>query len=286
MFAQGTNPDTLTLAETAEIVEKSEANTFGTLIGNLPPGLATEYGFSCQEVGGATAIILEKLPVSDFNRVIGLGVHQPATEATIDELLALYGRSHTPFGISVSPLAQPARLSGWLLERGFHRSFNWAKMIRGTEPPPQIETDLRIEVVNEFSATYYAHVTRAGSGIPPWMIPMFEHIATLPYVHSYLAYAGDVPVAVGSLFVDNGHGTLFNAVTLPEYRRRGAQGAIMSRRIQDGIALGVHWFTTETNEDTPKAPNTSYRNMLRTGFQLAYLRPNYEYEPQTAVLGP
>ncbi len=285
MIAQITNPQTLTLAETAKIVETSEANMMHTLIGTIPPKLATEFGAACQDVGDATAVFFEKLPIAHFNRAIGLGVRQPATEAMIDELMRLYGRQRTTFGIDVSPAAQPAQLSDWLLERGLRPGYNLAKVIRGTEPPPHIETDLRIEPVTEANAAHFAHVAQIGFGMPDWMEPMFEYIVTLPDVYNYLAYAGDVPAAVGSLYVGDGIGALFNGATLPEYRRRGAQGAIMARRIQDGIALGCRWFTTETNEDTPEAPNPSYHNMLRTGFQLAYLRPIYVHEPNTAVSG-
>ena len=68
---------------------------------------------------------------------------------------------------------------------------------------------------------------------------------------------------------------LGNMGTLKKYRKRGAQGAMFARCIQDGRELGVKWFITETGEDTPEDPNPSYHNMVRNGFQLAYLRRNY-----------
>ncbi|MDP8923063.1 MAG: hypothetical protein M3O34_09340 [Chloroflexota bacterium] len=70
--------------------------------------------------------------------------------------------------------------------------------------------------------------------------------------------------------------------TLEAYRRRGAQGAIVARRIRDGADLGCRWLVTEAVEDTPDHPNPSYHNMLRTGFRLAYQRPNYVYSPDDA----
>jgi hypothetical protein len=66
--------------------------------------------------------------------------------------------------------------------------------------------------------------------------------------------------------------------TLPSHRKRGGQGAIMARRIAEGIDLGCKWLVTETGEDSPERPNPSYHNMLRTGFQLAYQRPNYIHQ--------
>jgi hypothetical protein len=150
-------------------------------------------------------------------------------------------------------------------------------MIRGTAPAPDIETELRIEPVDDANASQYAMIAQTGFQLPESSLAMFEQTARIAHVRSYIAYAGEEPAGVGSLAVSGEWGSLFNAATLPAYRRRGAQGAIMSRRIRDGIALGCRWFTTETGEDTPEKPNSSYHNMVRTGFQLVYLRPNYIY---------
>jgi hypothetical protein len=80
---------------------------------------------------------------------------------------------------------------------------------------------------------------------------------------------------------------LGNMGTLKNYRGRGAQGALFARCIQDGRVLGVKWFITETGEDSPEDPNPSYHNMVRNGFQLAYLRRNYVHRvaasPQKTV---
>ncbi len=59
-----------------------------------------------------------------------------------------------------------------------------------------------------------------------------------------------MPAAGGSLVLHGKTAWLGLASTLPEKRRRGAQGAIMAARI------GVH-------------------NMLRAGFSAAYVRANY-----------
>jgi len=279
MRGETADPSTLTMEEMAFIVETSEANMFRAFWDGVSPALLEEYGASWKEAGGATAGFFEKLPIPDFNRVVGLGLHEPATEKMIDDWIGLYARAGTPFGISVSPAARPADLSDWLLERGFEHTSNWAKVIRGMEPPPQIETAFRIEGADEATAAHYAAVAQVASGMPEWMRELFEQTVMTPNVYSYIAYAGDEPAGVGSLLVSGEIGALFNGATLPKYRRRGAQGAIMARRIREGIARGCRWLTTETGEDTPESPNHSYRNMIRTGFHLAYLRPNYTYQP-------
>jgi len=91
----------------------------------------------------------------------------------------------------------------------------------------------------------------------------------------YVAWDGDQPVATGALFVKGKMGWLGFGTTLETHRQRGAQGAIMAQRIQDGIALGCTHLISEAVEDTPEQPNPSYHNMVRTSFKLAYLRTDY-----------
>jgi hypothetical protein len=265
------------LPETAEIVEASEAGYFRSTFSGISEATKAAFGTAAYEIGGATAAVFEKMPVTAFNWVIGLGAHQLATEAMIDEIIDLYGRTNTPFGISVSPAARPTQITDWLKARGFKYSYNLAKVIRGTEPPPVIATDLRVEPVTEANAADFAYVTQHGFGRPDWLTSLMAEVATAPDIYSYVAYAGDEPAGAGALAVTGELGSLFNGATVPKFRRRGAQGAIMARRIEDGIKLGLRWLTTETGESTPEMPNPSYNNMLRTGFKLAYLRPFYEY---------
>jgi hypothetical protein len=115
--------------------------------------------------------------------------------------------------------------------------------------------------------------------MPAGFGPLVSGLLGRPGWHHYAAFDGEQLVATGAVSIWNGIDMLGFGATLPSHRGRGAQGALMARRIRDGIALGCRWLTTETGEDTPGQSNPSYRNMLRTGFRLAYVRPNYIYFP-------
>lgn len=127
MSFQETNAAGLSLVETAEIVETSEAKWFEVVFGGFSPAIRAEYGADWQEIGGAIVAFLEKIPIPAFNRVIGLGIHQPATEAIVDKVIEMYGRKNLPFGISISPVAQPTQLTDWLLERGVQTYRQWGQ---------------------------------------------------------------------------------------------------------------------------------------------------------------
>ncbi len=273
----------ITQEEIARLVELSEARAFAASLGALPAETAEEWGVRVDSVGSATAGHVARLPMPLFNRVVGLGIVEPAREAMIDALLELYRPANVPFAVQVSPAARPAELGAWLEARGIRRSRSWAKFYRNVETPPDIPTSLRIERIGQEQSETYAQTFLVGYGLPAEMEPLMRTwtanlIDRSGWSH-YLAYEGDTPVAAAQLYVTDDVGCLIGAATLPDYRRRGGQGALMARRIHDAAAMGCRWVVTETGEDSPEEPNPSYHNMVRTGFQLAYMRPNYVFDP-------
>jgi hypothetical protein len=63
--------------------------------------------------------------------------------------------------------------------------------------------------------------------------------------------------------------------TLPAYRGRGVQRAVLACRVSDAAALGAKIVTVETFLASGQPPNDSTRNVIRAGFSFAYFRPEY-----------
>jgi len=78
-----------------------------------------------------------------------------------------------------------------------------------------------------------------------------------------------------ALYTNGGTGWLGFAATLPAYRRRGAQTALLAARIRRAAELDCRTLFTETGEAVEGRPSNSYRNLLRAGFEPLYVRPNY-----------
>ena len=268
----------LTPQEVTELVEFGEAHALADWVRAIPPDVAREWGGRVEQIGSAIATRVAFGNLWIVNRVIGLGTAEPATEAMVDEIVELYRPAGVDFAVQLAPGAQPPELPAWLEARGLKRSRNWAKFYRDVEAPPDIPTDLRIEQIGAEERAIYVAAHMEGFGMPPALAPMVEAYVGRPGWKQYLAFDGDRAVAAAALFVHDGVGSLFGASTLPAYRRRGAQGALMARRIRDAAAAGCRWVVTETGEDSAEDPNPSYHNMVRTGFRLAYLRPNYMYQ--------
>ncbi len=170
---------------------------------------------------------------------------------------------------------RPSDLAGWLEERGLAAGGAWAKTWRGNGPVVAVPTRLRVEPATEVDADTFGRVAMQGFGMPDAFEPLFMGIVGKPGWCTYLAYDGSVPVATGAMFVMDDVAWLGVGSTLEDHQRQGAQGALLARRLEDGLGLGCRWFVTETGAEDPDRPNASLRNMLRVGFEVAYLRTNY-----------
>jgi len=176
----------------------------------------------------------------------------------------------------VTPDAQPPALAQWIAARGlvpFRRA--WAKLHRGTAPPPTAATDLRVAEIDAASGADFGRVVCEGFGMPPPMQPWLGALPGRPGWRAYLAYADAEPVSAAVLYMRDGVAWYGAAATIPAGRRRGGQRAILARGIADAIAAGCTDIAAETGEAVPGEPNPSYDNMLRSGFTVAYSRANF-----------
>jgi hypothetical protein len=270
----------LTPLQIAEINELGEAEAQANYFLCAPPEFTRPFRLDVKRIGSMWVSMIPELDIAFFNRILGLGLREPATEALLDEAIKVLQEAGCQnYMVQVSPYAQPAEIPEWLAKRGITPSRNWAKVYRGSQAAPVIPTNLRVEKIGKEQADAFADVVLPSFDMPPALRPLVKGFVGQPGWHHYLAFDGKKPVAAAAMFVNGETGWLGFGSTLKKYRQRGGQGAMFARRIQDGLALGCKWFVTETGEDTPEDPNPSYHNMLRSGFKLAYLRRNYVHLP-------
>ncbi len=236
----------------------------------------SECGLIAAEVGGAVATAAARADVLALNRVIGIGLEDPATSEQLDELVQLYTQAGVPrFFVQASPAAGPADLERLLVEHGFSHHNNWVKLFRDTSPPRHVATDLTVRQVGSKDADSFGRIVTECFDWPGTARRWVAEAVGRPGWRHYLAFDGATPVATGALFASGDQAWVDFAATLPDYRGRGAQGALMAQRIRDARALGCNLLVVETAEDTPQKGAPSFRNMLRLGFQVAYVRPNF-----------
>jgi GNAT superfamily N-acetyltransferase len=252
--------------------ERGELDAFVDLYRAAPAAV----GAQAERVGGAVCLALPVVPRSAmFNRALGLGLERPATEADVDEIAGFFRELDVEWCAAVAPQAEPPALVSWLGARGLVPGYGWAKFRRGVDEPPESASELRVELVDGREARTFAEVFGRGYGTPELMGKWLAQLPERESWRCFVAYDASTPAATGAVFVSGSVGWLGIAATLPEHRRRGAQGALLAARIRAAAEEGCKVVVTETGELLEGRPSSSYRNILRAGFELDYVRANY-----------
>ena len=256
-------------------LERIEAAAWRDMHASATPEDRAALGLRTLEMGGACALAMDQHESLLQNRVLGLGLREPATGAVLDAVLAHYRGQPHAFAVNLSPFALPAGLEQQLADRGFGTFFHHVKWVRGPEPAPSAGTALRVEAATTAQATAWSEVASRVFGSSPAHAAWASRCVGRQGWSHYIAYGGDTPAAVAALFVQQGAAWLGAAATLESHRRQGAQGALFARRIADALQQGARWLTVETAPDWPDLPGDSLRNAARAGFHPAYQRPSW-----------
>jgi hypothetical protein len=241
------------------------------------PAIVASTGLKVEDMGSARIYLMPQVDVLVFNRAVGIGIAKPATEDDIDRIVARYQElGVSRFLVPISPAAKPDSIAVWLEARGFRRHNAWVKLHRETERVPEIATKgLRIEEIGPERALEFGKVVQAGFSMTDvageWAALT---VGRMGWRH-YLAKDGETAVGAAAMYARGAWAWFGLAATLEEERGRGAQSALIARRITDAYAAGVRWLSIETAEDTPERDAPSFRNVVRQGFRVAYLRPNW-----------
>ena len=151
----------------------------------------------------------------------------------------------------------------------------WAKFTRGREPAPEPTTDLEVREIGAEHAIDFGRIAATGFELDEEWIPVLAGLVGREGWRVYLSFDGETPAGCGAMRISDGVAWLDWAATLPEFRRRGSQGAVIARRLADGIAMGSDAFATSTGEEVEGDAQHSYHNIERYGFRRTHARANW-----------
>ena len=265
------------LEESWGVAESAEAAWMWSLGGSSASDVAEGIGLTVRRVGGGVLWALRDDPTGGFFcRAVGQGVSEPLTADVLDELVRTAAAAGAPVVcVQPSPRVITPEVSALLADRGFAAGRTWEKLLRDVSAPPEVTTDLRIAGVEPDRAEGYATVTRTAFGMPDLLQPLVAAQTRAAGWMTYGAFDRDELVGGAAMFVHGEVAALSGAATLPSHRGRGAQRALMARRIADAAAAGCRWIATETGSETAEDPNPSLHNMHWAGFTTLYQRTNW-----------
>jgi len=258
-------------------VEKAERAALSDIHLSASPDLRDNLGLELTEIGGALMSIARRHPTILVNRVVGLGLVDAADRETVEKIVESYREAGVGrYFLQVDPAATPEELPEWLEDAGlepYHRA--WAKFKRGAEPAPAARSDLEVREIGAEHAGDFGRIAAGGFELDDAWIPALAGMVGRDGWHIYMSFDGDQPAGCGAMRIHDGVGWLDWAATLPEFRRRGSQGAVIVRRISDGVGLGCQSFATSTGEAVDGDAQHSYRNIERYGFRRTHARANW-----------
>jgi GNAT superfamily N-acetyltransferase len=264
-------------------LDRAERRFWGSIWDSVTAELKQERGIERGNFGGLQATVLAALgEVPMLNLILG-AAEQPAGE--YGDLAAAVewaeARGTVP-NVPVTPgLPGSKAAEDWLRANGFEPAYAWMKFVRDSHPPRFPAPD-GVEVI-ELGANDeqpFGMIATTGFGMEAWAAALFAGLPGREEWRCYVACADGEALACAAMLIDGGIAGFGIAATLETARGRGCQTALLRRRILDAADAGCQTLFVETGERVPDWPSASYRNILRAGFEEAYLRPNWR---RTAV---
>jgi GNAT superfamily N-acetyltransferase len=261
----------LQLARRIELAEAQAGAAAAVSLGKLRP----ETGACVKSIaGGLAAYAGAGSPVT---QAVGLGLQGEISREDFAQLQSFYFKRNEPVRVEACPLAH-ASLFAHFGASGYRVTEFTNVMARRV--PDRSETaagsnGLRVRRV-ESSQIDLWNLTVAGGfsearPVSPDLLNVMKAFALAEGVECYLAEIEGRAAGGATLLIRDGVAGLFGASTLPEFRKRGVQTALLHERLGRAAESGCDLAVCLA------APgSSSQRNIARLGFQALYTRVKFE----------
>ena len=236
-------------------------------------------GVFCLRVGSGAAVYCG--PGAPMTKVIGVGIAESLTDEDIDRVEEAYAPTGEHPGWEMATLGDFPSIRR-LESRGYRlqriEMVLGRDLLRATLIDP-VPADIRIERGHDEEwarisiAGFSAAETVEGRDVPGEQYDssilerVVQQFADIHEVRRYVAFLHGVPAGAAGARVDGGVYQLCGAATLPAFRRRGVQSALLSARLAEARAENCD-LTVVTVEPGSR----SQANVQRRGFTPLYSR--------------
>ena len=265
--------------ESARRIEAIERDAWTDFYGAAPAELRSALGVEHRRIDDGVLLIARAIDNLQFNRLSNFGVVHPARGGPLDAAIAAFEAAGVKDWV-VHVSEKDAVLAQLCAQRGLTpHPRTWAKFMRDGAPAQTRETALTIREVGASEAEVFGAAAAAGFGMPPVLAQWLTVLPGRTNWRCFVGFDGAKPVASGAAFLADGAAWLGIGATLPEYRGRGAQPALLAQRINAARDAGATIMTTETGIPYESEAAASFNNIQRAGFTIAYRRPNLRRAP-------
>ena len=262
-------------------LDRAERHFWREIWESVPDEVAREHGLELRTFGQVQASVVADLAeVGMLNLVLGAAEDAERGDEGLGAAIEWTAeRGVSPYVPVTSGLPGASAAEAWLQGNGFERGYSWMKFVRDPHPPRFPAPD-GVEVVEltQPDEEPFGTIAAVGFGLPAWGSSFFAHLPGRTGWRCYVARVGREAQACAAMLIGDGIAEFGIAATLESARGRGCQTALLHRRIRDAAEAGCQTLFVETGERVPDRPAASYRNILKAGFEEAYLRPNWRHK--------
>jgi GNAT superfamily N-acetyltransferase len=216
---------------------------------------------------------------SPVTQAEGLGLNGPVTEGEFAQLEEFFRSRGSAVVIEVCPLADASFVEA-LGKRGFRIVEFTNVLVRELEPGekfPEHAPGVTARPGKAEEARLFAEIVARGFAdhfpLSEELVGTVESFLSGEGRFPFIAFLDGVPAAGGTLTMRDGLAALLGASTMPEFRNRGVQTALISSRLTAARDAGCRLAMSITQPSSG-----SQRNLERQGFRVVYTRAKFTRE--------
>lgn len=206
---------------------------------------------------------------SPLTHVLGAGVNGPVTAAELERVEAFNTAHESDTVLELCPVVEPTLLA-LIQERGYRIvQFENLLVANLTVAPAEPALAPQLRCVRADEHVSWAHLM-ARAFFSRDEVTAEEAALGVPFAaqaQTYVAEVDGLPVATGAMWLDGDIAFLMTDGTLPAFRGRGLQQALIQRRLIDAMAAGARVAMASTLVNSG-----SQANYVRQGFRVLYTK--------------
>ncbi len=264
------------LAETQAAVEGAET------LGRLRPG----SGAAVERIAGGFAVYCGAN--SPITQAAGLGLAGPVSEEEFDRLEHFYRSRKETVRVETCPLADQTFIEQFG-KRGY-RVTEFTNVMAlpldgtsGAQSRPGPPDGMTIETIGHDQIDLWTLTVGQGFAehfpVTQEILEVMKMFALGPSAECYLARVDGKVAGGATLAIREGVAGLFGASTLPAFRNRGVQTALLHTRLSRASGAGCDLAVC-----LARPGSTSQRNIARQGFAVLYTRVKFERDFESGNL--
>lgn len=214
---------------------------------------------------------------SPITQTFGLGLFAPLSAADLETIEAFFAARGAATHHEVCPLSDPVHLR-LLPERGYRpieQSNVLCQLLLPGRPGAAATTSsARVRLIGPEDAEVWVDTSVAGWASEPEVAGLIRDLARVSVTSEaaacFLAEFEGHPVATGSMVLHEGVALFAGASTVPAWRGRGAQAALLAARLQYAVEQGADLAMM-----VALPGSQSQLNAERQGFRICYTRTKW-----------